>query len=294
LPGRSSNQVIASAHYDSTSTDPYNAPGADDDATGCAALLEIARLMADTETDNTLKLVFFSGEEQGLLGSAAYVAQAVVSGDLIKADYQSDMIGYSVAANNQIAAWDHVTDGPGNNLYASGSLYASQLYWQLVIDPSMVYSDHASFWNNGISATMESEPHVQDNPYYHTLDDLPSSLDPAYLRNATAGFLAAVVTEAGIVSGVPSNDAQQAYCYPNPYRPREGSLHLTNLPAQTRFELYNISGERILKRSFSAPSGVGEWDGKLDGGMIPASGVYFFILQGQKGTSKTGKLAIIN
>ena len=67
--------MIAGAHYDSISLDdPKNAPGADDNASGVAALLETARVLAGCHPKQGIKLVFFSNEEVGTVGSMAYVA----------------------------------------------------------------------------------------------------------------------------------------------------------------------------------------------------------------------------
>ena len=64
---------VVGAHYDSRVTDPLNAtsdaPGANDDASGTAAVLELARVFAPRPTDSTIVFVAFAGEEQGLLGS---------------------------------------------------------------------------------------------------------------------------------------------------------------------------------------------------------------------------------
>ena len=69
-PGR---QFLLTGHYDDESEDPYNwAPGADDNASGVGGLLAAASILKEYQLTHTVKFVAFSGEEQGLLGSAAY------------------------------------------------------------------------------------------------------------------------------------------------------------------------------------------------------------------------------
>src|SRR5690606_1946621 len=78
IPGHGPNAaeiVLMTAHMDSTSPQrATNAPGAEDNASGIAALMEAARLFRYYKFDRTIKLIFFTGEEQGLWGSEEYVA----------------------------------------------------------------------------------------------------------------------------------------------------------------------------------------------------------------------------
>jgi photosystem II stability/assembly factor-like uncharacterized protein len=91
-PGR---QFLMTAHYDATSEDPYNwTPGADDNASGVIALLTAASILKDYSFSHTVKFVAFSGEEQGLLGSAAYAEEAYDRGDTLLGVLNFDMIAY--------------------------------------------------------------------------------------------------------------------------------------------------------------------------------------------------------
>lgn len=89
--------VILGAHYDSRGTFGYvRAPGGDDDASGVSALLSLARLFKsfNVQLKRTVVLAFFSGEEQGLLGSKAY-ARSLKDGDKkVRFMLQADMLGY--------------------------------------------------------------------------------------------------------------------------------------------------------------------------------------------------------
>jgi hypothetical protein len=85
---------VVSSHYDSVAT----GPGADDDSSGTAALLETARLMAGHPQPATIVFASFTGEEAGLLGSREYVRQAVANKIRIVAALNNDMVGW---ANDQ-------------------------------------------------------------------------------------------------------------------------------------------------------------------------------------------------
>jgi hypothetical protein len=102
----SANRIyLISGHYDSRVTDVLNAvsdaPGADDDASGVAAVLELARVMASHEFDATIKFVAFAGEEQGLLGSAYFAEQAKQQGLNIAGMFSNDIIGSTLGQNGE-------------------------------------------------------------------------------------------------------------------------------------------------------------------------------------------------
>lgn len=91
--------VFIGAHYDSNSDDPQQAPGADDNASGTAALLELARALGGCKPKRSVRVLFFSNEEQGIIGSAAYVKQ--LKTEVAPSDFVGfinvDMIGYGPA-----------------------------------------------------------------------------------------------------------------------------------------------------------------------------------------------------
>jgi len=82
---------VISSHFDSVE----RGPGADDNTSGTAALLEAARVMRDHPQHATIKLAFFTGEEAGLLGSREFVRRAVEAGDKIVGALNNDMVGYA-------------------------------------------------------------------------------------------------------------------------------------------------------------------------------------------------------
>jgi hypothetical protein len=100
---------VITGHLDSRVTDVMNAtldaPGADDDASGVAVVLELARLFATRRTKGTLVFASVSGEEQGLLGSAHMAAQLKAAGADVQGMFSNDIVGAS-------SAWDGTRPDP--------------------------------------------------------------------------------------------------------------------------------------------------------------------------------------
>ena len=88
---------IVGAHFDSASSVPDDAPGADDNASGTAAVVEIARVLSGCQFRRTIRLVLFSNEEVGTIGSGAYVQDALLAGDNISGYLNLDMIAFGPA-----------------------------------------------------------------------------------------------------------------------------------------------------------------------------------------------------
>jgi hypothetical protein len=103
-PGPSAARIIVvSGHYDSRASSPMDvksdAPGADDDASGVAVVLELSRVMSQYEFDATIVFAAFAGEEQGLLGATAYADMAKQQSLGIEAVFNNDMVGSVVAGD---------------------------------------------------------------------------------------------------------------------------------------------------------------------------------------------------
>jgi len=203
--------VVISAHFDSTADndDAYNprtdpAPGADDDASGMAAVLAIAhvygRLAAQNTPKRSIRLVLFNSEEHGLAGSEAYSRDQAALDAPIVAVYQMDMIAYHVQDPRSFEV--HAGYAPSNDVEqrsllladriacvlpdVARSLQSPQIYpdhtpGSTGEDPADRRSDHGSFHRRGYSACAISEdyfvgpqadsPAPEPNPYYHTKKD---------------------------------------------------------------------------------------------------------------------------
>lgn len=96
IPGKTDNVIVISAHYDHVGiikNEIYN--GADDNASGAAALLQFAKYFAKNKPNNTLIFALFDAEEMGLQGAKAFVANPPVALDKIKLNINMDMISHN-------------------------------------------------------------------------------------------------------------------------------------------------------------------------------------------------------
>jgi hypothetical protein len=104
-PQSAARTYVVSGHYDSMCSSPTDAtcdaPGANDDASGTAAVLEMARVMAKYEFDATIVFMAVAGEEQGLLGSTYFAEQAKRNKTDIEGMFTNDIIGSSTGANGE-------------------------------------------------------------------------------------------------------------------------------------------------------------------------------------------------
>ena len=209
--------VIMIAHLDSINKldESYeggkDAPGADDDASGCAALLTAAEIMSNYAFQSTIRFIFTTGEEQGTLGSEAYVND--VKGQNIVAVLNLDMIAYSTSGltpPTQHIKTRHDKD-LGNlkdmviaNLYKGVvTLYGLDSSLNVVIkQDSDVNGDQSSFWDKKIPAAWVIEDDFdnfnKDN--MHTVKDRLNTLNMSYCTAQVKATLATAAHLAGSTS----------------------------------------------------------------------------------------------
>lgn len=210
-PELAQQEILLTAHLDSiTAAVPEGtAPGADDNATGIATLLEAARVLNGHSFKRTIKLVFFSGEERGLHGSRAYAAAHADELSDIAGVINLDMFGYD--ADNDRCFELHVgtlpaSDQLGTCLTDTIEAYDLALSYDYLTQNAITASDHSSFWNMDVGAVLVLENFItQDarlgcgemdrNPNYHTEGDLPSEIN---LGTAFDIAQAAILTTATI------------------------------------------------------------------------------------------------
>lgn len=189
-----SDVFIICAHYDSTSPSRLTlAPGADDNASGTAAVLEAARVLAPYDFDFTVRFIAFSAEEWGLYGSKAYAAAARAAGRRILGVINLDMIAYADAVPEDLSLIVNGGSGWLADLFQAAGVNYGPVTGAKTVDPSIVYSDHSPFWDYGYPALLAIEDYPLHNPYYHqttdTLDKLNLDFFTASTR-AAAGLLA--------------------------------------------------------------------------------------------------------
>jgi len=181
-------QYIICAHYDNMPG--YGAaPGADDNASGVAGVIEAARILSNYETMYTIIYALWDEEEQGLIGSYYYAARAASQNDDIKGVINLDMIAFD---NNNDGRVNIHTRSTGNSTVISSkmvqviSTYSIPLTYY-INNPGSTYSDHASFWQRGFPAILliEDDYYNDFNFYYHTANDKIQYFNNNYFHNSS-------------------------------------------------------------------------------------------------------------
>jgi hypothetical protein len=187
------------------------APGADDNGSSCAALLEMLRLLPDSIAHN-LELIWFTGEEQGLWGSAAYAQYLSQQGARVDGMIGMDMIGHIISSGGGI-------DSLSMRLYAQGDFNQGgsasvsrnlQRYLKWIgeayadvdsFDMRIIAAtdrpgrggDHISFSQAGYAAVRAMETN-EDVAFQHNPNDVPQNLSPAYARRVARCTYGALLT----------------------------------------------------------------------------------------------------
>lgn len=171
--------IVIGGHFDTKAifkgTEIIHEPGAADNASGTAVMMEVARVMADAKTKRTLIFVAFNEEEAGYLGSA-YMAEHPLDGVDPIAMINLDMVGSELDTPIYIC-----TVGHGDSPYPlEDDLIACAEKLNLEVDTAAIgRTDHRSFAARGIPAI---ELYSYDNRFYHTFEDTPDKLDAAHLE----------------------------------------------------------------------------------------------------------------
>lgn len=218
LPGSKTPQeiVVVGAHYDTV----LGSPGANDNASGVAALLEIARLLRDSRPARTIRFVAFANEEPPFFltsrqGSLAYARQCRRRGDRIVAMLSLETIGYySDEAGSQRYPFPFGLFYPdrGDFIGFVGNLSSRSLVRRCIATfraavpfpsqgvaapaylPGIYWSDHWAFWRQGYRAFMVTDTAPFRYPYYHSVADTADKLDYERMARVVRG-LAAVVQD---------------------------------------------------------------------------------------------------
>lgn len=164
---------ILCAHYDSVSDAPvYIAPGADDNASGVAGMLEAARVLSQYRFRHTLRFVAFAAEEEHLAGSDLYAQAERAAGTKIGGVINLDMIAWNNKNRNVIEIYpnpDDASEALGRALVDALSTYHIALIPHYDGDKLPAYSDHFSFWLRDYPAILITDDTSERNPYYHTV-----------------------------------------------------------------------------------------------------------------------------
>lgn len=207
--------VIVGAHYDAAG----GFPGADDNASGVAALLEVAPLLRNRALTRRVELVAYALEEAPFfgthqMGSVVHAARLHARGVRVRAMISLEMIGFfsdePASQRFPFAALKAFYPGTGNFIVVAGRLRDAGLTRRVKRSmrrasdlpvysinaprslPGMDLSDHASYWDRGDSAVMVTDSAFYRNPNYHTAADTPDTLDFARMTKVVEGVARAV------------------------------------------------------------------------------------------------------
>jgi Zn-dependent M28 family amino/carboxypeptidase len=226
LPGgkKQDEVVIVGAHYDTVPS----TPGADDNASAVAVMLEVARMMRNLQPPRTVRFVGFACEEPphyytGEMGSQVYARLCRTRGEKICGMLCLEMVGYyaDTPGSQRVPesiprALHQAFPKRGNFLAAVGNLRSWHLLWRFrrgfkravrfplfsIVLPERISeirrSDNSSFWDQGYPALMLTDTSFLRNPHYHMASDTPDTLDYERMAQVTAGVLGGTCAVAGL------------------------------------------------------------------------------------------------
>jgi Zn-dependent M28 family amino/carboxypeptidase len=219
-PGKSrpAEIVVLGAHYDTVAS----TPGADDNASAVAVMLEVSRLLKGHIGNRTLRCVAFACEEPpyfnvNSMGSQHHAREAALRKEQIVGMLCLEMVGYFRSEPNSqrvprtIPRWLHrFFPRRGNFLAAVGNLSSWRLAWSFrrgfkratrlplfsIVLPERIheirFSDNSSFWDQGYPALMLTDTSFLRNPNYHLASDTPETLDYDAMTQVTLGVASAL------------------------------------------------------------------------------------------------------
>jgi Zn-dependent M28 family amino/carboxypeptidase len=216
LPSGASGRpvTIIAAHYDSVP----DCPGADDNASGLAVMLECARVLAETDHRHLVGFIAFNAEEDGLLGSRDFVINGLPALRVnVRSVHVLEMVGFRggsgpqnvplpwVPASLKIPDFIGLVGKGRSNASVDRAMsqavapdlrvVAAKTWGPLCrLVPDLTRSDHYPFWKVGMPALLWTDSGNFRNPHYHRATDTPDTLDYRFMRDVAA-LLCAMVSE---------------------------------------------------------------------------------------------------
>ncbi len=212
--------LVLGAHYDTVT----GTPGADDNASGIAVLLELARLLSDKSFDKTIQFVAFTLEEppffrSKFMGSYVYAKELKKKGKDLEGMLCLEMIGYFTDEPDSqffpLPFFRWLYPNRGNFITLVGNISSKKFLTHaksgfkkgtslpveslstFSIIPGVDFSDHRSFWKFGYNALMLTDTAFYRNPNYHGMGDTPETLDYERMAEVALGLKSAIEGLAG-------------------------------------------------------------------------------------------------
>ena len=208
FPGSASDRcVIVGAHFDSV----VGTAGADDNASGVAALLETARLLSHANLSSQVLMCAFNLEELNMIGSAAFAKKLKAAGARVEGMISLEMIGYTdLRAGSQKlpVGLSRFYPDRGDFIGVVGNWKSRSLLQRLssamrevpdlpvetlsvpgngMVMPAVRLSDHAPFWDLGYPAVMVTDTSFYRNPHYHAATDTLETLNLEFMAKVCEG-----------------------------------------------------------------------------------------------------------
>jgi len=276
--------VFVTAHYDT-----QTGTGTNDNGSGTSILLEIARLIKDIPTKYSVRIIHFTGEEAGYLGSQHYVSN---NSPKIRIVFNIDEVGGVAGINNNTISCESDQSMPSTNDAASQAftdtlMTLTGLYTSLqTINTNAYGSDYMPFEYQNYTITGYYE--TNESTVVHSSNDLLANLDTSYVWEVCKGATAATLYFAKAFQSTVSCEEMTKECavniFPNPF---SNYLHL-NIPnniSACDFELFDLTGRLMKKVNDVQKMPVIHISENL------SSGYYFYkIISDQYGLIKSGIL----
>lgn len=195
LPGSDPSRLYGVlAHFDTISDSPeVAAPGADDNASGIAATLEIARILSGYDLTYSFRVIFVNAEEVGILGAEAFARRAVDAGDPWEGIFNIDSVGsarngYQVVLNALgDSVWMEDLIARVNDEYGIGeSLY--------ILQTQEVVADDNRLRDAGLESVLVARELYGWSPYHHSADDVFENVSIPHVESATVLILLSVAS----------------------------------------------------------------------------------------------------
>ncbi|MGE5680158.1 MAG: M20/M25/M40 family metallo-hydrolase [Bacillota bacterium] len=304
IPGktRPEDVIILGAHYDSYSkTLTGSAPGADDNASGTGAVLEIARILKQNkyQPESTVKLILFCAEElmrTSMSGSVTYALKAKYSGQKISLMINLDMIGYSpVPVSESSLKFEYYT---GFEYLLDEMFEYTRKYTKLtpVKGTGDLGADSAPFAQFGFPAIFLFEDKF--NPYYHTSEDVISNCNIEYCTEAARAGLSILISRAqGTLTSAPRYEKKVnpsgiflMQNYPNPFNSSTTISYYLVKPSNVKLKIIDILGNQVTETK-EKPEDSGFHSLYFDASSLP-SGMYIYQVEAD-GIRDTKKMLLL-
>jgi hypothetical protein len=281
--------VIIDGHYDTR-----NGPGVNDNGSGVAIILEIARLIANIPTQYSIRFINFSSEEYGLFGSTHYVQEVVIPQEMdIRIVFNIDEVGGVAGLPNDTVICERDESPPAYNNAESSAftdtlVNLTELYSDLQTVVSYAYgSDYVPFQTNGEIITGLFE--FNNSPYPHTIHDSLVNLDIVYVTEiARASVASALYFACEITTGTIELPVAEDGSYPDIYPVPFNDFINIKIPDEflsSWVMIYNATGDLMRNWKIAEP-GISREETES---LVP--GPYYFRIAGEDGmVIKTGSL----